>query len=222
MANRPERLAQAAAWQRAVVLVGGRNDSEVDVALEPQVLEAVVEHVDGGAEAALGEGAGPEAIRADEDAGPGDAPGQHQRLVAGPGQVGQGADAVADDRDAVGRIGAAVAAGEDRRPLAGLDQQPGQARHDRRLAAAAAGDVADRDHRPGQAPGPSRLRIAPPAPGGDPGVERPRPRTFSIDKIGRSRERSGVDLAHGVTAGASGTASPPRACPWGRAAAARR
>ena len=116
-----------------------------------QVLEAVVEQVDGGAEAALGQGAGPEAIRTDEHAGAGHAARQHQRLVAGPRQIGQRPHAVADDGDAVGGIGPAVAAREDRRPLAGLDQQARQASHDRRLAAAAAGDVADRNHRPGQA-----------------------------------------------------------------------
>ena len=61
--DRAERLAQAAAGQRLVAFVGRGHHREIDVAGEGQVLEAVVEQVDGGAEAALGEGAGPEAIR---------------------------------------------------------------------------------------------------------------------------------------------------------------
>ncbi len=198
MAHGAERFAQAAARQRAIALVGGRDDRQVDVADQPQVLEAVVEQVDGGAEAALGEGAGPEAIRTDEHAGAGDAARQHQRLVAGPGQIGQRPHAVADDGDAVGRIGPAVAAREDRRPLAGLDQQARQASHDRRLAAAAAGDVADRNHRPGQALRPAGLRVAAAAPRRDAGIER-----AGAGVVGM--EAGGV-RAHAVTAAVSGTA----------------
>ena len=69
MPDRAEGLAQAAARQRTIAFVGGGHDRQVDVAEEPQVLEAVVEEVDRRAEAALGQRPGPEAVRTDEDAG---------------------------------------------------------------------------------------------------------------------------------------------------------
>ena len=87
------------------------------------------------------------AIGADEDGDARQRTREHQRLVAGNGKIRDDARAVGDDRDAVARRSARVAARQYRRPLAVLEQQPRDVLDDRRLAAAADAKISDTDDR---------------------------------------------------------------------------
>jgi hypothetical protein len=162
-----ERLAQAPTRQRRRPGdVFARDDQQVDVAIELQVLKAVVEDVDRRPEVVLGEAAGEVAIRTGQHGRARQLPRQHQRLVARARQVGADAARIAHDDDAVAVLGAAVAAAQDRGPLAHLEQRLCDICRHRRLAAAANRKVADADDRsPEPLPqvGASGVAFAPPS-----------------------------------------------------------
>ena len=102
--------------------VVARDDDDVGVAAQIEMLKPVVQHVDGAAEVLLGEAAGEVAARRDQHGDPVELPREHQRLVAGAIEIGADAVRIADDDDAVGRVAAAVAAAEDGRALAHVAQ----------------------------------------------------------------------------------------------------
>ena len=98
-ATRVERLAQPAHRQHATARhLAGRRHQDVEVARQLHVLEAVVEHVHGGAELALGEHAGQVAIRRTTTT---TAPGTARASISGSSparvDVGEHARAVGDD-----------------------------------------------------------------------------------------------------------------------------
>ena len=66
--RRVERFAQAAGRQRPILQIVFGDEQQIDVARQLEMLKAVVEQVDGRAEAALGEAAGQIAIGADQHA----------------------------------------------------------------------------------------------------------------------------------------------------------
>ena len=143
-----ERLAQPPVRQQLLAQVFGPHQQQVEVAFELEMLEAVVEQEDGGAEPPLGEHAGQMPIGADQH--------RHARAACAPAAAARRrtapparstSAAVAHHEHAVHRLAARVAAAQDRRPLAGGEQQPGQRGHGRRLAAAAHREVADADDR---------------------------------------------------------------------------
>ena len=82
-ARRVERLAQPAGRQRPILQIVVGDQQQIDVARQLEMLKAVVEQVDGGAELVLGEAAGEIAIGADQHRHAGQRARQHQRLVAG-------------------------------------------------------------------------------------------------------------------------------------------
>jgi hypothetical protein len=107
------------------------------------MLKTIVEDGDRRADRALGDGARDGAHVTDEHRRARHRARQHQRLVAAAIEIGGDVAAVADDDDAVLRTASSVAAAENRRPLAGVEEQPRQVADDRRLAAPAHGEVAD-------------------------------------------------------------------------------
>jgi hypothetical protein len=90
-------LAQSAGRQRPVLEVAHVEAHEIEVALEPQVLEAVVEHVDAAAEACLDGPADDVAARSDRDHRAGQGAREHHRLVARDARRREDAGAVAHD-----------------------------------------------------------------------------------------------------------------------------
>ena len=134
--QRVGRLAQPAAGQRprAGLQILARDDHQIDVAIELQVLEPIVEDVHRRAEVVLGETARQVAIARREDRDARQLPRQHQRLVAGPIEIRADAVGVAHDDHTVFRSPPRVAATQDRRTLAHGQQLARQARHGRRLA----------------------------------------------------------------------------------------
>ena len=116
-------LAEPAARQRHRPLEVRRIDHEqIHGARKLEVLEPVVQEVDRRAEVQLGDAPGQIAVRADEHAAFRQGAREHQRLVAGPREIGAQPHPVAHHRDAIVRIGSPVTAAEDRGTLAGLDQ----------------------------------------------------------------------------------------------------
>ena len=120
-------LAEPAGGQRPVVEVGDVQAHEVEVAGEPQVLKAVVEHVDAAAEAGLDGAADHVAPAADRDDDTGQGPREHDGLVARLLRRGGHRAAVADD-ERVAAEAAAVAAAEHRHRRAGLAEHLGHER----------------------------------------------------------------------------------------------
>ena len=164
--DRIERLAQPPARQRHRPLdVLAADDHQIDVAIELQMLKAVVEHVDRGAELGFGEDAGAIAVGTGQHDDAGQLPRQHHRLVARHIEAGADLPRVADDDDVLRLARAAVAAAENGRLLAHLEQHPGDGGRERRLAAAADGEIADADDRVAQPlpeVGPRGVALAPP------------------------------------------------------------
>ena len=100
--QRVERLTQSPARERdrpRDVLAADEDD--VDIAIELQMLEPVVEHVDRGAEMVLGEAPGQIPIARREHGRPGQLTREHQRLVARAIEIAADAVRIADDDDAV-------------------------------------------------------------------------------------------------------------------------
>ena len=142
-----------------------RDDHQIDVSIELQVLEAIVEDVHRRAEVMLGEAARQEAIARREDRDARQLPRQHQRLVTGPIEIRADAVGVADDDHAVFGLPAPVAAAQDRGPLAHGEQLARQVRDGGRLASTTDSDVADTDHsaaQPSSQVRPRRIVLAPP------------------------------------------------------------
>ena len=79
---------------------------------------------------------------------------EHQGFVSGSREIGAQTRAVADDRDAVIRRGARVAAAQNRRTIAGFEQPARNESGKRRLAAAARGQAANTDDGPIESPNP--------------------------------------------------------------------
>ena len=165
--QRVGRLAQPAARQRPGVglEILTRDDHQIDVPIELQVLKPVVEDVHRRAEVMFGQTAGQVAIARRQDRNARQLPRQHQRLVAGAIEIGADAVGVAHDDHAVLSPPAPVAAAQDGRPLPHVQELARQARDGRRLAAAADREVADADHRTAQPSaqiGPRGVVLAPP------------------------------------------------------------
>ena len=139
--------------------IRGRRHQQVHVPRELQMLEPVVEQVHRAAEPRLGQAPGQIARRRDQHGGARERLREHERLVAGVGQVRSDCRAVAHHDHAVGGLLSRVPAAQNGRPLPHLEQQARQRRHDRRLAAAAGGQVAHAD-RPGRAGGAARPAAA--------------------------------------------------------------
>ena len=116
------------------------------------MLESVVEQVDVAAEPCLGQPSREMPVRRDEDGHAWQLTREHQRFVAGASEIGEHGSSVADDHDAVRDIRAAVSARQDRRMPAALEQPRRKVRDERRLAAAADGEVADADDRLAETP----------------------------------------------------------------------
>ena len=76
------------------------GDQQVHVALESQMLEPIVEHVNGRAERGLGDAASLMAIRRNHHRDAGQRLREHQRFVAGMLERSKHGRAVGDDRDA--------------------------------------------------------------------------------------------------------------------------
>ena len=79
----------------------------------------------------------------DEHGRAGHHPCEHERLVSAPVEIGADVLAVADDDHALLVPPAPIATAQNRRPLAGLDQQSCDMGGDRRLSPPAHRDVAD-------------------------------------------------------------------------------
>ena len=141
--------------QASIAQVGRGHQHQVDVARQRRVLEAVVEHVHRRTEHGLGQSGGRRAHVANQNGRAGQPARQHQRLVAAAIQIGSQVRRVADDHDAVLGPAAMIAAREDGRTLAGIEEQPRHVGHGRRLASSARGEVTDADD---GAPASSRLR----------------------------------------------------------------
>ena len=204
--GRIQRLAQTAAGQhgRTVYLLVAR-EQQVDIARELQVLKPIVEHVDIAPEPPLRQPAAEVAIRRDDDDDAGQVAGEHQGLVAGGGELGAHASAIAHDQGAVGHVLPAVASREHRGTTSRSVQHAREQLDDRRLAAAAHREVADADHRPGQTPAALRPgRVEPAAGTGQMGVEEAQQITSAAPRSPLMNDAERVDRG-----GTSGGDEPP-------------
>ncbi len=111
------------------------------------MLKAIIEDGDGGAEHAVGVGLGNGADVGDQNHGPRHGARQHQRLIPAAVEIRGAMDAVAHDDHAVFLDAPAVAAAENRGPLACGEQHARDVRDKRRLAAPTHRQIADTDDR---------------------------------------------------------------------------
>jgi hypothetical protein len=123
------------------------RDQDVEVSRQLQVLKPIIHDMNRGAETTFGEQAAKVAILADAHDRGLQRTCQHERLVAGTIEIGQQANAIRHDDDAIDATPAFVSSAEDCRPLSLRDQPLGDRRDQRRLASAADAQVADADHR---------------------------------------------------------------------------
>ena len=125
-----------------------RRHQHIQVARQLQVLKAIVQDMNRATELAFREDAGKVAVWRHADRGAGHLSREHQWLIAGSIDAGEHPRAVGDHDDAVGGVGATVAATKDGGPLSVVDQPLRNRRHHRRLAAATHREIADADDGP--------------------------------------------------------------------------
>ena len=118
--------------------------------IEIEMLKAVVQHVHRASEPALGDSPGNVAARRHQHRGARNGARQHLRLVARSLDVGKHAAAVADDHHTFVDDFSRIAAAQNRRALSHLEQHPRDLGRQRRLAAAADGEIPDADDRRGE------------------------------------------------------------------------
>ncbi len=170
-----QRLAQAAGRHRAIGEVLFSRDQQIHVARQRKMLKAVVQQVDGDAELLFGQTSREIPVGADEHRNGGQRASQHQRFVACRLNVREDGPPVRHDGDTVVRRRPAVAARQHRRTFTLLDEEPGNRRDDRRLAAAADAEVADAHDRLAQPSATRRVAAVPSAtPRGGRAVEQAR------------------------------------------------
>ena len=116
------------------------------------MLESVVEQVHVAPEPCLGQPSREVPVRRDEDGHAWQLTREHQRFVAGAREISEDGSSIADDHHAVRDIRTTVSARQDRRMPAALEQPRREVRDQRRLAAAAHGEVSDADDRLAEMP----------------------------------------------------------------------
>src|SRR4029079_2003996 len=110
------------------------------------MLKAIVQQMHRGGEARLCQMPSEVSIGADKNGHARQRARQHLRLVARDLDWSHYANAVAHHHDAVAVVTTCVSSRQDCRPMSFLQQQRGNRGHDRRLATAAHGKIADADH----------------------------------------------------------------------------
>ncbi len=111
------------------------------------MLKPIVEQHHGAVELPLGQPASEMAIGADKDGNRRQRACQHLWLVPRVLDGFEYALAIAHHDNAIGSAATGVAAAQDRGPLTHCEQHASERRHDRRLAAAANGEIPDADDR---------------------------------------------------------------------------
>jgi hypothetical protein len=122
-----------------------RRHQHIEIARERDVLKAVVENVDAGAKAVLGNLPGKMAIFRDDHDEVGERPREHQRFVAGVVEVGQHARSIRyDDRANISHA-TSIATAQDGGMLAMREQIVGDEGDERRLSRSADTQIANTD-----------------------------------------------------------------------------
>ena len=158
-------LSQATHRQHAAIRDFSRPSHEdVDVTRQLHMLKAIVQQVYGGAESSLREHARDESILSDQHRGSWQLPGKHEGLVAGLIDLDQYLPTIRYDNDTIAPVSAAVAASENCRPLALIEEPLGNERDHGRLTRSSDAQIANADDRLPQPSAGIRMTLEPAPP----------------------------------------------------------
>jgi hypothetical protein len=146
--------------------LANRRHQHIEIPRQLDVLKPVVEDVHRAAELSLRQRAGQMSIGRHTYDRARHLSREHQRLITRLCERRRDRRAIRYDDDSVRLISAAIAAAQNRRPLAGVDQELRDGSHHRRFPSPAYGQIADADYRSGKTFLPLRLPLnaTPPQP----------------------------------------------------------